>query len=104
MDRASDGRWCRVEGAEKLPAELGGAQAVCSVLEGSLGKLAPKTVALTVRSPFLINAEVTAVDGRRLPTVTVGRSDRPLSGRAIRMLAEAIAAQLTAGQANQERE
>jgi hypothetical protein len=104
MDQAGDSRWCQVQGAEKLPATLGGARGVCSALEASLGTLLPKAVQVIVRSPFLINADVIAADGRRVPTITVGSSDRPLSPRALRTLAETIAAQLTVGPQNQGRE
>lgn len=104
MDRAGDGRWCQVEGAAQLPAELNGAGAVCSIFEAHLGKFAPRAVTVRVRSPFLVKADVTAADGRRLPTVTVGSSDRPLGARSLRMLARAVAAELGAGQQQQGRE
>ncbi|WP_294174459.1 hypothetical protein [uncultured Sphingomonas sp.] len=104
MDRASDGDWCQIQGAEQLPAELNGADAVCSILEAHLGKFSPRVVAVSVRSPFLVKADVTAADGSRLRTVTVGSSDRPLGARSLRMLATAIAAELAAGQQQQGRE
>jgi hypothetical protein len=104
MDQAGDGHWCRVENAERLPAELNGAGAVCSVLEAHLGEFAPRAVTVSVRSRFLVKADVTAADGRRLPTVTVGSSDRPLGVRSLRMLVRAVAAELATGQQQQGRE
>lgn len=89
--------WCRVAGAKTLPAELADAATLCAELAEGLGEVPPpRLVTLTVVSPSLISAEVVATDGRRLPAITLGRSDRPLSARAVRMLGAAIGAQLAA--------
>lgn len=96
MDGRSLSSWCRITGAGKLPAELGGADAVCAAIGGPLSQVQqkPAMVEVTVLSPFLLRATVTAADGRRLPPFAVGSSDRTLSPRSLRMLGEVIAARL----------
>lgn len=96
MNRSADQGWCQVSGADKLPADLGGANSLCSAVAEAIGahSLKPTAIALNILSPYLISATVTLADGRRLPAIKVGSSDRKLSRRAIQMLAGSIAAQL----------
>ena len=84
-----------------MPADTGGADAVCAAIERALQAVSPKPAAVEVRvvSPYLLSATVVLADGRRLPPVKVGSSDRPLGRRAVQMLAESIAAQV-AGQSS----
>lgn len=89
---------CSVVGAEKLPAELGGADAVCAAVRGALqgSSLAEgASVTVTVRSPYSAAASVTTSAGSELPEVNVAISDRSLNKRSIAMLAEGIARQLS---------
>lgn len=87
---------CTVAGAELLPAESGGAEALCAEIERAAASVSGQHIAVQVRivSPFLATAMVTGADGRRLPEQKVGISDRPLNRQAFAMLAAAIAAQL----------
>ncbi len=100
MSPSAELGWCQVSGAQKLPAEAGGADALCAAVGQALAKVSPKpqTVELSVLSPFMISATVVMADGRRLPAVKVGSADRPLGARAIRMLADGIAAQVAGRQ------
>lgn len=99
MNRLADNNWCQVSGARKLPADLGGADALCAAVGKAISAVSPKpgAIEVSVLSPYLISARVTLADGRHLPTIKVGSSDRPLGRRAIQMLADSIAAQI-AGQ------
>ena len=86
---------CHVSGADKLPAGLNSAS-WCEAIGEALARLSPhpKVVEVEVQSPHLALATVILADGRRLAPVRVGRSDRPLGVRSVKMLAEAVAAQV----------
>lgn len=91
---------CTVEGSEKLPAETGGADAVCSAIQGAISNTlgadaaAQTRVVVRVRSPYSVVAEVTAPNGQRLPELGTTIADRQLNRRAIGSLADEIAKQL----------
>ncbi|MDQ3246908.1 MAG: hypothetical protein M3Q52_08485 [Pseudomonadota bacterium] len=88
---------CSVVGAEKLPAEVGGADAVCAAVRGALqGSTLAKgaTVTVKIRSSYSAAASMTTAAGRELPEVNVAISDRALNQRSIAMLAEGIARQV----------
>jgi hypothetical protein len=85
---------CTVEGADKLPAEIGGADAVCAAIREALGGEAGVSVAVRIISPYAAAALVTTADGRKLPQVNVSISDRALNKRSIDMLAQGVAGQL----------
>jgi hypothetical protein len=91
---------CQVVGASQLPADTGGADALCSAIEQALQTAAPKPAAVEVSviSPYLISATVTLAGGRRLPAIKVGSSDRQLGARAVQMMADSIAVQVAAQQ------
>ena len=97
MDHSADNHWCQVTGAQKLPAELGGADALCAAAARAIGLVSPKPKAIEINvvSPFLISATVILVDNRRLPVIKISSSDRPLGRKAIQMLTDSIAAQIT---------
>ena len=99
MDRSADDNWCQVSGAKKLPAEMGGADALCDAAARAIDSvsLKPKAIEIKVVTPFLISATVILVDNRRLPVIKISSSDRPLGRKAIQMLTDSIAAQI-AGQ------
>lgn len=92
---------CVVQGEEKLPPELGGADAVCSAIERASAPVLQRSganpsvsVNVQVLSAFAASAVVT-VGAERLPEQRVDISDRPLNARTIDMLARAVAAQLS---------
>lgn len=91
---------CTVEGSEKLPAETGGADAVCGAIQGAISSAlgadaaARTSVVVRVRSAYSVVAEVTAPDGQRLPELETTIADRQLNRRAIGSLAGEIARQL----------
>lgn len=99
---SSDQLRCVVQGAEKLPPELGGAAAVCAAFERAAAPelrragiaLAGVSVSVQVRSQYRISA-VASVGERSLPEQNVGISDRQLNTGAIEMLARAIVADLS---------
>ena len=99
MDRpTTQAAGCQVSGAELLPAETGGAAALCSAIAAARGDgaAAPASVHVRVISEHMLAATQTLADGRSLPEVKTARSDRPLGRRSFDMLAEALAAQLAA--------
>ena len=89
---------CTVEGAEKLPSEVGGEGAVCSAIAAAAAgtlkqaKLSPAdlSVAVTVKSDSLISA-VPSVRGKPLAEQNVATSDRALNANALNMLGNAVA-------------
>lgn len=89
---------CEVSGAELLPAETGGADALCQAIAAARGPAAaaPAAVHIRVLSDHMIAATQTLADGRSLPEVKTARSDRPLGRRSFEMLAQALAEQLAA--------
>jgi hypothetical protein len=100
MNNPAPAARCQVVGAAQLPTETGGAHAICAAVELALQPVAPKPAAIEVNvlSPHLLSATVMLADGRRLPAIKAGRSDRPLGARTIKMLADGIAAQVAAQQ------
>jgi hypothetical protein len=96
MNRPADNAPCRISGADKLSAELGGAEAWCAAIRQALAPVSPKPAAIDVQvlTPHLASATVTLADGSTLPAVKVGRSDRPLGRGSMQMLANSIAAQV----------
>ena len=101
MNNPSPGSRCQVVGGSQLPADTGGADALCAAIEQALQAAAPKPAAVEVNvvSPYLLSATVMLADGRKLPAIKVSSSDRQLGARAVQMLADSIAAQVAAQQA-----
>lgn len=102
MSRADKGQIrCTVEGGEKLPAEVAGPDAVCAAIERAVLPVLERSgmaasnisVAVTVKSDNRI-AAVASAGERTMPEQNVGITDRKLNGRAVEMLAQAIAVQL----------
>lgn len=90
---------CSVVGAENLPAEIGGAEAVCSQIRAAVGSIGGKAgVLVRVNSPYAAAATVTRDDGQAVPEIGVSISDRSLNQRTIQMLAEQIALKIRARQ------
>jgi hypothetical protein len=93
---------CLVQGEEKLPAEIE-ADAICSAIQRASAPVLQRTglaparvsVLVTVKSAFGLSATAT-VGGKTLREHNVAISDRPLNLRAVDMLANAVAAELSA--------
>jgi hypothetical protein len=91
---------CTVVGAEMLPPEVGGADAVCRSMREAVsaagGQAAASELSITVQiaSAYSAAAIVTTADGRKLAEQQVAISDRKLNQNALAMLAKGVAAQL----------
>jgi hypothetical protein len=87
---------CQVTGAEKLPADVGGAPAVCAAIERAMAEALPKvryTAHIDVRSKAAMTATIVA-DGRAVPMQELTVMDRNLHTRAIEHFAATVAAQV----------
>ena len=82
---------CSVQGAERLPAEAGGAEEMCAEIGRATAGM-DVNVLVTVHSSNDLSARITK-QGRVLPELRYAKSDRPLSrasvGRFARSIAEA---------------
>ena len=93
---------CTVIGADKLPAEVGGPDAVCrsmrEAVSAARSQAAAGELSITVQiiSPYSAAATVTMADGRKLVEQQLAISDRKLNQPALAMLAKAVASQLAA--------
>lgn len=88
---------CRVTGAERLPAESGGADALCSAIRAAASSRAPGvrfTVDVEVRSPSMLVARLRLADGRTLPEQRHAVMDRTLTRGSLQRFADALAAEL----------
>lgn len=88
---------CRIVGADKLPAESGGAEALCAALEQALSSASPGagySVEVRVLSPHSLAATVRTADGRALPEQKMAVSDRTLTKGSIERFARAVGAAL----------
>ena len=87
---------CTVSGAALLPAAFGGEQGLCAQFgHAAAGRLPHGSrVELHVESAFKLTAVVVPPDGRPLTPVTTSASDRMLSARSVRMLADALVTQV----------
>lgn len=92
---------CVVEGGEMLPPEIG-ADEICSairlasepVLSSAAISPAAVSVSVKVRSASAISATA-SFGGRQLRERNVATSNRPLTARAVDMLAKAVAEELS---------
>lgn len=84
---------CSVQRAELLPAEVGGAEAVCSEIRGAAAAagVGPVKVLVTVHSANELSAAITNRHGRKLPELRFAKSDRPLSRASVGRFARTIA-------------
>jgi hypothetical protein len=88
---------CQVIGGEKLPAESGGAQALCEAVASALEAHAPGQayrVEIQVLGPSRLAASVTSKDGRKVAQQKMASSDKNLTKRSFGRFADAIVAQL----------
>jgi hypothetical protein len=87
---------CLVTGADKLPHETGGADAVCDVIRTAIGKEAPNAqvhIEVRVLTPSMLTT-VLVVGGRALPAQKLAVMDRKLNPRSIEQFAQSIAAKV----------
>ena len=86
---------CTVAGADKLPAELGGADAVCRAIGQAAGAAAAAaSVHIRVVGPYSLAATVTTGGGLTLAEQQVSTSARQLHRGSLILLGEALAAKL----------
>ena len=97
MNQSRPAVHCEVIGADKLPAEAGGSDALCAAIveaAAAQGVGSNAHVAIRVLSPSGVAAVATTADGKALPEQRMASSDRPLTQGAFERFAIAIAAQL----------
>lgn len=88
---------CLVIGGEKLPAESGGADALCRAITAAIADQAPNvgySVEVQVLAQSRLSASVTTEDGREIAEQKFARMDRPLSASAFERFAQTIASEL----------
>jgi hypothetical protein len=87
---------CAVTGAEKLPAETGGPDALCSAIDRAVAGQAPG-VRFTAQVKVISDSRMAAalvVNGKPLPEQNFAVMDRKLDQNSLRRFAEAIAAKV----------
>ena len=97
MNSLDQGAGCRVVGAGQLPAETGGADAICAAIRSAAQQQAPGvsfSVEVRVLSASSLAAAVSLADGRTLPEQKFAVSDRLLNRGSIDRFAAAIAAEI----------
>ena len=85
---------CRLTGGEKLPAQSGGAAAICAAIEKAVAVAAPNAkykIDVTVVRPWMLSA-TPVVNGRTLPAQKFAVNDAPLDAGAIGRFARSLAA------------
>ncbi|NUT01789.1 MAG: hypothetical protein HOP96_12535 [Sphingomonas sp.] len=88
---------CRVVGAEELPAESGGADALCKAIASAAAEKAPGvsySIEVRVLPRSQLAAAITTGDGRKLAEQNFASMDRPLSSGSFKRFADAIAIEL----------
>ena len=89
---------CQVINGEKLPAESGGAKALCEAVVTAIEAHAPGQgyrVEIQVQGPSRLAALVTSKDGRKVAEQKMASSDKNLTKRSFGRFADAIVAQLS---------
>ena len=97
MNSPDHGPHCQVTGEELLPAEAGGADAICASIRAAAQKQAPGvsfSVEVRVQSASSLAATVRLGDGRALAEQKMAVSDRQLNRGSIDRFAAAIAAEI----------
>lgn len=97
LPQPDDARRCAVEGADKLPSEVGGPEGICDAVRAAVNERAPGatfSVQVRVISPSSLAAVVTLADGRVLPEQKMAVSDRQLNRASIERFASAVAAEI----------
>ena len=97
MTPADQGRPCQVINGEKLPANSGGAKALCDAVAAAVEAHAPGEgyrVEIKVLGPSRLAASVKSKDGRTVAEPKMASSDRDLTERSFKRFADAIVAEL----------
>ena len=98
MTAVDQGGRCQVINGEKLPADSGGAKALCDAVVTALEAHAPGQgyrVEIEVQGPSRLAASVTSKDGRKIAEQKMASSDKNLTKRSFSRFADAIVAQLS---------
>ena len=98
MTAANQGAQCRIIHGEKLPAESGGAKALCDVVGTAVEAHAPGQgyrIEIRVEGPSRLAASIMTKDGRKIVEQKMASSDKNLTKRSFSRFAHAIVAQLS---------
>ena len=98
MTVADQGAQCQVIHGEKLPADSGGAKALCEAVTAALEAHAPGQgyrVKIEVQGPSRLAASIKSKDGRTVAEQKMASSDKNLTKRSFGRFADAIVAQLS---------
>ena len=93
---------CRVIGGEMLPAESGGADALCQAIRAAASEQAPGqrySVEVHVLGSSRLSAVVKTDDGRTLPEQNFASMDKVLTSGSFKRFATAIATELAKAEA-----
>ena len=88
---------CRIEGGDKLPADSGGADALCKAIRDAAAKQAPGSsfsVDVQVLGRSALAATITTAKGARLPEQKMAISDRGLTKGSLERFANALAGEM----------
>ena len=88
---------CQVVDGNKLPAESGGADALCREIAAATAQVAPGvryTIEIKVLPRSRLSATVTTADGRKLPELGIASMDKPLTAGSFKRFAASIAEEL----------
>ena len=85
---------CVVQNDKRLPAGSGGGAVLCAAIEQAAiarGLGETYTVRVVVGPRSLLTAEVTLLDGRTLPPVSMAKMDRPIGRSTLERFGDAVA-------------
>ena len=88
---------CRIQGGDKLPADSGGADALCKAIKDEAAKQAPGgtfTVDVRVLGQSMLAATITTARGTRLPEQKMAISDRGLTRESLERFASVLAGEM----------
>ena len=94
---------CRVVNGDKLPAESGGADALCKAIAEAAAETAPGvgySVEINVLPRSRLSAIVTTANGRTLPELGMASMDKPLTAGSFKRFAASIATELAKSSAS----
>ena len=98
MTAADQGAQCQVIDGGKLPADSGGAKALCDAVATAVEAHAPGQgyrIEIQVLGPSRLAASITSKDGRKVAEQKMASSDKNLTKRSFGRFADAIVAQLS---------
>lgn len=88
---------CRIKGGDKLPADSGGADALCKAIRDAAARRAPGgsfTVDVHVLGRSALAATITTDKGTKLPEQKMAISDRGLTRGSLERFANALAGEM----------